>query len=191
MIRRWFAINSFWILAVIFGFSGFSFQNDPREKITRQYFAHLNASQIEQAKALTDTAFIFENFEGRKKSRTAYFEEFQRKLELHPITEIIECIIHENYLEVWGSNSSDYNIYLDFDALPIKYNVSFKNGKIQHIYFDSLPGYGEKRKALQTKTLEFQHWIERNHPEYAAEYQRNGYMKEAPQLLKEYTRQKK
>lgn len=184
-------VKSVCILVLFCGFSSHTNQNEVREKITRQYFAYLNASQIDQAKALTDTAFVFENFEGRKKSRAIYFEEFQRKIELHPITEIVECIPHENYLEVWGSNSSDYNIYLGFDALPIKYNVSFKNDKIQQIYFDSLPGYGEKRKALQLKTIEFQHWIERNHPEYAEEYQRNGYMKKAPQLLKEYTRQKK
>lgn len=130
MIRYcWIVIKASFLPVVIFGCSGFSYPNDSQEKITRAYFSHLNAAQIEQAKALTDTAFVFENFEGRTKSRTIYFEEFARKKALHPLTEIDECIPHETYVEVWGKNSSDYNIYLEFDALPIKYDVFFKNGK--------------------------------------------------------------
>ena len=179
------------MLALFIGFSSLTCHSDAREEITRRYFAYLNATQIKQAKDLTDSSFVFENFEGRKKTRMTYFEEFERKIALHPITTIHACIPHENYVEVWGENSSDYNIYLDFDALPSKYTISFKNEKIQRIYFDSLPGYTEKRNAMQLKTTLFQQWLAQNHPEHAAEFQRNGYMKAAPELLKAYTSKNK
>ncbi len=190
MRKAWSSPFFGWILVLIFVMFSLAFSGDAKEEITIRYFSFLNNLKFNQAKTLTDSAFVFESFEGRIKSRDVYFEEFSRKRLLHPFTEIVQILNYEDHIKVFANNSTDYSKYLGFDALPIQYHIYFNDLKINRIYYDSLPGYNRKLLLMKLKLEQFKEWIAHKHPNYLEEYSRNGYMKKVPELLQQFSRQK-
>ena len=179
------------LLSIFTSFILVSCSKNKNLEITENFIENLNSANIEMAEQMTSDDFEVEyNYDGHKKSKINYFNEYRNKSMLNPNIKVLNYTNEGNRLLFAVENTTDFTKYLQTPKLKYNYTFFFVDSKIMKLQIDSVAGYSNSLKENSKKWSEFENWIEQNHPLLLDSVKDKPYTSSTISLLKKYSEKK-